>query len=194
MALQHTWAELDLSWVRGRLRDAKGGVDAFQLALAELVRRGNTSNMGFFLGLLAQLEEDAFGVERALARVDEALALTNQGEIRYCLAFLHRLRGDLLLKRDPWELSLAEQAFRAAIAIAKQQGARSFALQASLALAKVYQSTNRLIEAHAVLTPAIEGFAPTPEMPEIADAQGLLEQFCRNAYSAVDAEARREHR
>ena len=42
------------------------------------------------------------------------------------------------------------------------------------ALAKLYQSTGRPAEAHAVLAPALEGFAPTPEMPEIAEAQALL--------------------
>jgi adenylate cyclase len=85
---------------------------------------------------------------------------------------------------------LAEQAFRAAIATAKQQGARSLGLQASLALAKVYQSADRLIEAHAVLAPALEGFSPTPEMPEIAEAQALL--FSLGTCSAVDAEGREE--
>jgi hypothetical protein len=43
-----------------------------------------------------------------------------------------------------------------------------------LSLAKLYQSTSRLAEARAVLAPALEGFAPTDEMPEIAEAQALL--------------------
>jgi hypothetical protein len=47
-------------------------------------------------------------------------------------------------------------------------------LLASLLLARLYQSTGRPAEAHAVLAPALEGFAPTPEMPEIAEAQALL--------------------
>jgi hypothetical protein len=34
-----------------------------------------------------------------------------------------------------------------------------------------------MAEAHAVLAPAIEGFSPTPEMPEIAEAQALLERL-----------------
>ena len=44
----------------------------------------------------------------------------------------------------------------------KQQGTRSFELRAALALAKLYQSIGRPAEAHAVLAPALEGFAPTP--------------------------------
>jgi hypothetical protein len=32
-----------------------------------------------------------------------------------------------------------------------------------------------LADAHGVLAPALEGFSPTLEMPEIAEAQALLE-------------------
>src|SRR5262249_47277820 len=62
----------------------------------------------------------------------------------------------------------------AAIAIAQQQKARSFELRSALALAKLYQSSGRAPDARAVLTPALEGFAPTPEFPEIAEAQALI--------------------
>ncbi len=74
---------------------------------------------------------------------------------------LHRTRGEILLKRDPAILAPAEEAFQAAIAVAKQQATRSFELRAALALAKLYQSTARPADAHAVLAPALEGFAPT---------------------------------
>ena len=41
-------------------------------------------------------------------------------------------------------------------------------------LPKLYHATGRDAKAHAVLAPALEGFAPTTEMPEIAAAQALL--------------------
>jgi hypothetical protein len=59
--------------------------------------------------------------------------------------------------------------------VAKQQGARSYELLAALSLAKLYQSTGRAAEACAILTPALDGFSPTAEMPEVNDAQALLE-------------------
>jgi hypothetical protein len=58
-------------------------------------------------------------------------------------ALLHRIRGDILLKVRPEDPAPAEQAFLAAIAVAREQGARSFCLQAALKLAKLYQSTGR---------------------------------------------------
>jgi predicted ATPase len=91
----------------------------------------------------------------------------------WCGAFLHQLRAKILLKRDPSDTLAAEHAFLAAIAIARQQKARSFELRAALSLAKVYQSTGRVAEALTVLAPALEGFSPTPEFPGIADAQVL---------------------
>ena len=45
---------------------------------------------------------------------------------------------------------------------------------AALSLARLYQSTGRAADAHAVLAPALEGFSPTPEFPEIEQAQVLL--------------------
>ena len=112
---------------------------------------------------------------RALALIDEAIEdrRARRESISPTRTFI-ALRGDILLKRDPHEPAPAEEAFQTAIAIAKQQGARSFELLAALSLAKLYQSTGRPAEAHAVLAPALEGFSPTPEMPEIAEAQALL--------------------
>ena len=109
-----------------------------------------------------------------MARIDEALATTQQTGERWTDAFLHRIRGDILLKADPENPARAEEAYLTAVAVAREQGARSFGLRAALSLAKLYRSTARPAEAEAVLAPALEGFASTPEMPEIAEAQALL--------------------
>ena len=109
--------------------------------------------------------------------LDEALALAGETGERWTDALLHRIRGDVLLKQGPADPAPAEEAYRTAIAVAKPQGARSWGLLASLALAKLYQSTGRIVEARAVLAPPLEGFTATPEMPEIAEAQTLMEHL-----------------
>ena len=148
----------------------------------ENMRRGveqlREQNVLFFDGLLkialAEAEDRAGDPDRAVAILDEALATCDRAGYRAFEAELHRARGEMLLKRDPTNPSPAEEAYRSAVAVAQRQGTRSFGLRAALALAKLYQSTGRPAEAHAVLAPALEGFAPTPEMPEIAEAQALL--------------------
>ena len=167
-------AELHLGWARGWINDPMAGAAQMRRVLAAFVDQGVRVNLGFYTGLLAQLEAETLGADGALARIDEAFRLSEQVEHGCSLPFLHRLRGEILLKRDPSDPAPAEEAFRTSIAIAKEQSARSPVLLASLALAKLLHATGRPIEAHAVLAPALEGFAPTPEMPEIAEAQALL--------------------
>jgi predicted ATPase len=168
------FSRLYLSLGRAQLANTQRGLDDFRQSLADYRDQGNRIIVPGFLGVLARLEAAAQNYEQALALIDEALALSREGGDRLYDSTLHRLRGNILLNRDPANLPQAEDAFKTALAIAKQQGARSFELLASLALAKFYQSTDRLAEAHAVLRPALEGFSPTPEMPVIATAEALL--------------------
>ena len=128
-------------------------------------------------GLLAELEAEEDDADLALQRIDDALALASETGERWTDALLHRIRGQILLKRDPANMTPAEDAFHTAIAIAQAQKARSFELRAALSLAKLYHSTDRPAEAHAVLAPALKGFSPTPEFPEIAEAQTLLAEL-----------------
>jgi tetratricopeptide (TPR) repeat protein len=174
MPFWRTAGALNAAWARGRLHNAAAGAEDLRRALVERVDQGAWGVAWFYTGLLAELEAETLGAESALARIDEAMALARQVEWHCNLAFPHLLRGELLFKRDPSNTAPAEDAFQRAIAVAKQQGARTWGLRAALALAKLYQSTSRVAEAQAVLAPALEGFSPTPEMPEIAEAQELL--------------------
>ena len=148
----------------------------------ESMRRGVESlreqNVLLFDGLLkitvSQGEARAGDLDRAVATLDEALTTTERAGFRTLEAELHRIRGEILLKSDPSNPAPAEEALQSAIAIARRQKARSFELRAALSLAKLYQSTGRPAEAHAVLASALEGFAPTPEFPEIEEALALL--------------------
>ena len=181
-----------LSLARGRLGDARSGADELRNSLVAYTGQGNRLAVPWFLGFLAELEAVTGDLEQALAAISEGLASAQDGGQHYVDAFLHRLRGDILLKRDLADPSPAEEAYRTAIAIAKQQGARSYGLLASLALAKLYPSTSRPVEAHAILAPALEGFSPTPEMPQIAEAQALLAVLAET--DEVKAEAERHQR
>jgi tetratricopeptide (TPR) repeat protein len=167
-------AELHSGWARGRITDPMAGAAQVRQVLTSFVDQHIRVNLGFYTRLLAELEAETLGPDGALARIDEAFRLSDQVEHRCSLPFLHRLRGEILFKRNPADPAPAEEAFRTSIAIAKEQGARSPVLLASLALAKLLQSTARTAGAHAVLAAALEGFSPTPEMPEIADARALL--------------------
>jgi predicted ATPase len=124
--------------------------------------------------VLAEAEASAGETDAALRRLGDGLASSERTEERLYEAKMHRIRGEILLKRDPADTAAAEQSLQGAIAIAQSQNARSFELRAALSLAKLYRAANRDADAHAVLAPAVEGFPPTQQFAELAEAQTLL--------------------
>jgi hypothetical protein len=162
-------------WARARLGDHEPGLRELRDGIAALADRGTKYTMPLYQARLAEIEAEMG--ESTLSRIDGALALArDRASIGLTL-----LRTASAPKSCSWSTRpmrrRPRKPFRTAIAIAIAQKARSFELQAALALAKLYQSTGRLAQAHAALAPAIEGFAPTPEMPEIAEAHALIERL-----------------
>jgi class 3 adenylate cyclase/predicted ATPase/ABC-type transport system involved in cytochrome c biogenesis ATPase subunit len=127
-----------------------------------------------FEAVLAKAESDAGETDAGFRRVDDAYAELGRTEQRWYEAEIHRICAEILLKRDPADTAAAEQSLQTAITIAQSQKARSFELRVALSLAKLYRSTGRNADAHAVLAPAVEGFPPTQQFPELTEAQTLL--------------------
>jgi predicted ATPase len=68
--------------------------------VAAYTEQGNRAWAPLFRGLLAELEAEGQGVEAALTLVHEALGLAGETGEHWTDAFLHRMRGEILLKRD----------------------------------------------------------------------------------------------
>ena len=146
-----------------------------------------------FATALAEAEVEASEIEAALATIDRVIADSERTGQRWLDAESRRIRGEILFKRDPANTAPPEEAFLTATAVAQEQKAKSFALRAALSLAELYQSTGRAAEAYAVLAPALQGFSPTPEFPEIEEAQTLLAVLAESD-EVKDAGASRERR
>jgi predicted ATPase len=161
-------------WVGAYSGDLNVNIRDMRRGIATLREQGVYLYGPNFETTLAAAEAEAGEVETALDTAAHAIAETQRTGQCWCEADAHRIRGEILLKHDPANTAPAEDAFLTAIAIAQQQKARSFELRAALSLAKLYQSTGRAADGHSVLAPALKGFSPTPEFPEIEEAQALL--------------------
>ena len=193
LALLHLWAELFHGWARGRLHDPAAGAAELRQALAAFTDQGQMLAAPFFYGASRGARGAGAGRRTARSRTSTRRWLSPIKSTSATSLIHASPRGEILLKRDPATPAPVEEAFQTAIAVAKEQGARSFGLHASLALAKLYHSTGRAAEAHAMLAPALEGFSPTPEMPEIAEAQALLAALAETE-EVNAAEAQRQRR
>ncbi len=128
-------------------------------------------NVLLFDGPVKTALAEAGSLERAIRRAPSPSSTKRRRPpgsppLSHIRAELHRARGDIqVVCATPPIPRLAEEALLTAIAVAKQQGTRSFELRAALSLAKLYQPIGRLVDAHAVLVPALEGFPALSLLP-----------------------------
>jgi predicted ATPase len=161
-------------WVRARLEDREQGIALMREGLDSLQRQGFVLATPLLYALLAELQAELGESAPALATLDRTLVDIERSGHRTFAAEVHRVRGEILLK---WEAGDREAALQTAVTVAREQGARAFGLRAAISLARLYQSTGRPADAHALLALAVEGFAETPQMPEIAEARALMERL-----------------
>jgi predicted ATPase len=177
MAAYAAAGELFLLWARGHLFDPEAGGGQLRGALAAFVVQGNKLFAPTIHGLIGELEAMTGHADVALASVDAGLLLAEETGERWTDSLLFRRKGQFLFRRNRANPAPAEEAFRTAIEIAKRQGSATFRLRAALSLAKLYVSTGRSSDVHSILVPALEGFSPTLELPDIAEGRALLDQL-----------------
>jgi hypothetical protein len=129
------------------------------------------------LGQAIELDEFAPSVLLSEAsthgNVAQLVAVELSGQ-RWYEAEMHRVRGDLLLKRHAPDVTAAEAAFTRAIEIARSQQTRTFELRAALSLAKLHKATGPGKAARELLALAVARFTEGRELPEVAEANRLL--------------------
>jgi len=168
------WVTFLQGWAKWSDGAGESRLAEMRRGLAIVREQGNVWFLPSLEAALAEAEARAGETDAGLRRLNDALAELGRTEQRWYEAELYRIRGEILLQRDPADNAAAEQYLQAAIAIAQSQKARSFELRAALSLAKLYRAANRDADAQAVLAPAVEGFPPTQQFPELTEAQTLL--------------------
>ena len=112
--------------------------------------------------------------EEGLATLATALREMERGGERIVEPELHRVKGELLLMRDPTDEAEAERCFRAAIDIARLQKARFGELRATTSLARLLKREGEPDEARAMLAEIYGWFTEGFEFADLKDAQALL--------------------
>jgi predicted ATPase len=170
-------ARVCLGWAHAKLGEREAGLSEMREGVAAHIERGNRAWVPFLQGLLAEIEADGQGDEEALARVEEALTLAGQTGERWTDAFLHRIRGEILLKREPSNTAPAEEAFLAAIAIAQQQKAKSFELRAAMSMARLWRDQGKRQQARELLAPIYGWFTEGFDTLDLKEAKVLLDEL-----------------
>jgi predicted ATPase len=114
-------------------------------------------------------------IEEAAARLDQALQLVEKTGERWFAAELDRQRGRLLLRQgDP---EAAEELYRKALGIAREQEAKLWELRAAASLARLWRDQGRRPAARDLLAPVYGWFTEGFATPDLKEAKALLDEL-----------------
>ena len=107
--------------------------------------------------------------------IDEAMAVTEASKETWCDAEIHRMAGKIVLLSDEPDLGEAEAHFERALAVARQQQAKSFELRATMSMARLLHDQGKRDEARDLLTPIYGWFTEGFDTLDLKEAKALLD-------------------
>jgi predicted ATPase len=87
------------------------------------------------------------------------------------------LRGELAGRLPHPDLAKAEDSFRTALAIAREQGTRGYELRAATSLARLWREQGPRTEARDLLAPVYGSFTEGFDTADLKDAKRLLDEL-----------------
>ncbi len=132
---------------------------------------------GLFLYALAAAQVHIKQHEKALDTIAQALAdVPGKGEHRFN-AELHRLSGEALLGLRETNAAQAEAHFHDALAISRQQEAKSLELRAAMSLARLWQGQGKGDDARRLLKGVYHWFTEGFDTPDLRESRKLLDSL-----------------
>ena len=159
---------------QGRLEE---GMAQMRQASTDLRTRGQILAWPSHATGLAKVYGTLGQVDTGLSLLSEALTTADKHGLRYCMADTYRLRGELLLQRAVPDASEAEACFQQALAIARQQQAKSWELRAAMSLSRLWQQQGKRAEAYTLLAPLYAWFTEGFDTADLQEAKALLEEL-----------------
>ena len=137
---------------------------------ATLILSWMLSHLAISYGELGKLDD-------AWLCIDELTTTMKMTNERYFQAEVHRLAGEIALKSPQSDTAKAQEYFERALAVARQQQAKSWELRAAMSLARLWRDQGKVSEARELLAPVYGWFTEGFDTRDLKDAKALLEEL-----------------
>ncbi|MEZ5934795.1 MAG: AAA family ATPase [Alphaproteobacteria bacterium] len=171
----HEIARVFQGWTHVRRGAIDRGVDIIRDALTGLRATDQELEVPYLISIMAEAFLQAGRWTDAQVQLDEALRLVRATDERWYEAELHRLAGEVALAQG--DRVKAETQFQHALAVAHAQSARMWELRAVKGLARIWQGSGRLVEAHRLVARILDGFTEGFDTADLMDGKMLLEEL-----------------
>ena len=158
----------------GKATDA---IQAISAEIAGLRAIGATTYGPYFLAHLA-LAYGALGkLDDAWRCIGEAMTAVETTKERWYQAEINRVGGEIALKSPKPDAAKAEAYFERALAVARQQQAKSWELRAAMSMARLWRDQGKPQQARELLAPVYGWFTEGFDTLDLKEAKALLDEL-----------------
>jgi predicted ATPase len=138
---------------------------------------GATMWLPSYMSPLASAYAELGQFDDAWRCVGEAMTAAETTKERWWDAEINRVAGEIALKSPEAGPLKAEEYFERAVAVARQQQAKSWELRAAMSLARLWRDQGRVSEARELLAPVYGWFTEGFDTRDLKEAKALLEEL-----------------
>jgi hypothetical protein len=132
----------------------------------------------------SQVEHLRFGPETGLGQFDdawrgigEATTVIETTKEKWCEAEVHRMAGEIALMSSEPDAAKAERYFERALAVARQQQAKSWELRAAVSMARLWRDQGKPQQARELLALVYGWFTEGFDTLDLKEAKALLDEL-----------------
>jgi predicted ATPase len=109
--------------------------------------------------------------------IGEAMTAMATAKETWWEAEVHRTAGEIAWKSPAPDVAKARPYFERALAVARQQQAKSFELRAAMSLARLWRSQGKVLQARELLAPVYGWFTEGFDTLDLKEAKALLTEL-----------------
>jgi predicted ATPase len=138
---------------------------------------GATFLIPWYLSILARAYAEVGLIDDAWRCIQEAVALVETTKERLLEAEFYRIAGEITLMTPKPDTAKAQAYFERALAIARQQQAKSLELRAAMSMARLWRDQGKREEARELLAPVYGWFTEGFDTRDLKEAKVLLDEL-----------------
>jgi predicted ATPase len=171
------------SALTGKAADA---VELLTSAITAYRATGATSRMPYWSSSLASAYAQLGNFTAAWRCIDEAMTFIETTKDKRDEAEAHRIAGEISLKSPKHGVAKAEAYLQSALAVARQQQAKSWELRAAMSMARLWRDQGKLTEARDLLAPVYNWFTEGFDTLDLKEAKACWRSWRRSLLHVHD--------
>jgi class 3 adenylate cyclase/predicted ATPase len=152
------------------VRAITSGMTSLRSTGAALYQPWHLCHLAMAYAELGQPDDARRCIDDAIDKAEKSMEKASEAEV-------NRIAGEIALKSPAPDTEKAEKHFEHALAVARQQQAKSWELRAAMSLARHWRDQGKVSEARELLAPVYGWFTEGFDTRDLKEAKALLEEF-----------------